>query len=414
MDLMNPQNPEDPTLVRSSGNPSPTTPPSGWPWPVREPNSVNVPSRTPPIRDIDEGAFSDPSAFEQVAPAAPTQPIIPQSTPVSPPSNVPAPQPVAAAPQPPITPPPQAAQAILPPDNVPAVPAFSPQQSAPQQSPAPQPAPQPTVVTPVPQAPPVPATPQQLPPQPPPAVPTAIPAAQVQSTFTPPGATPTIKHLPPDLAAQLGETKNSSEINEMVEKDKRFGRVRGFLSFVAFVAGIFVAAVLINQFIFQSYYVEGTSMVPTLKNDDRLIIDKVERTLANAQGKKYLPERGQIVVLSSSIIGRNGQQEQLIKRVVGLPGDTIHIERGVVTIKNAENPDGFKVDESLGLTLAPTFTQEEIFETTVPEDQVFVMGDNRVENGSFDSRSFGAIPLENIEGRLWARLLPLDQAQIFD
>lgn len=190
------------------------------------------------------------------------------------------------------------------------------------------------------------------------------------------------------------------------------GQFKSFLTFVAFIGGVLLAAFLINQFIFQSYYVDGSSMVPTLQNGDRLIIEKVGKTAAGVQSKPYIPERGQIVVLDSSLIAANGSQEQLIKRVIGLPGDTINIKDGVVTIKNKDNPNGFDVDKQLGLTLEPTYSSMPQ-EYTVPEGRVFVMGDNRTQNGSHDSRAFGTVEAKDLEGHLWARILPINHAQVY-
>ncbi len=175
---------------------------------------------------------------------------------------------------------------------------------------------------------------------------------------------------------------------------------------------IFAVAWLINLFVFQSYFVEGTSMTPTLQNGDRLIISKVEKSIAAAQGKPYIPNRGQIVVLDSTIVGSNGQEEQLIKRVIGLPGDAIHIQDGKVLIRNSEFPDGFDANVTLGLKLESTYTDGPL-DFTVGDHQVFVMGDNRVQNGSYDSRAFGPVDVKNLEGRLWARILPVDQAKVF-
>lgn len=190
--------------------------------------------------------------------------------------------------------------------------------------------------------------------------------------------------------------------------------MKAFLSVLAFIGGVIIAAALINQFIFQSYYVDGTSMVPTLHNNDRLIIDKVERTFALAGGKHYIPQRGQIVVLDSSLVDQSGHNEQLIKRVIGLPGETISISmEGVVTIKNKEHPEGFNVNEALGLTnLEPTYVESAI-NMTIPDDQVFVMGDNRAPGGSFDSRAFGPVSSDKIQGRLLARIFPLDQTKLY-
>lgn len=190
--------------------------------------------------------------------------------------------------------------------------------------------------------------------------------------------------------------------------------MKAFLSVLAFVGGVIIAATLINQFIFQSYYVDGTSMVPTLHNNDRLIIDKVERTMAMAGGRHYVPQRGQIVVLDSSLVDQTGHNEQLIKRVIGLPGETIDINTdGNVTIRNKEHPEGFNVNQSLGLTnLEPTYVDAAI-SVTIPENQVFVMGDNRAPGGSFDSRSFGPVGSDKIQGRLIARIFPLNQTKIY-
>lgn len=216
------------------------------------------------------------------------------------------------------------------------------------------------------------------------------------------------------LANQIDQTPqiSSNEVAGIVKHDKRRKRLKGLVSIAIFLASVGLAAWLINGFIFQSYYVDGTSMTPTLRNDDRLIIDKVEHTWAGLQGKQYVPGRGQIVVLDSSIVGANGHEEQLIKRVIGLPGDTVIIQDGKVTIKNSDNPNGFDPDEKLGLKLDPTYTAASI-ELTLGDHQVYVMGDNRSEGGSYDSRSFGPIDTSKLVGRLWARILPLDKAQVF-
>ena len=250
----------------------------------------------------------------------------------------------------------------------------------------------------------------------------AAPTPSFSPTPTPATPTPTSSvsyqpntpHLEQALIERIDETpqQNSKDIEGLIEHNHRLKRLKGFASFLAFCAGVVVAAFLINQFVFQSYYVDGTSKTPTLQNDDRRNIDKVERTFASLQGKQYVPERGQVVVLDSSIVGFNGREEQLIKRVIGLPGDTITIKDGTVTIKNSLNPEGFNVDRQLGLNVQPTYV-ESPQEWTIQDGQVFVMGDNRAENGSYDSRAFGPIESEKIVGRLWARILPFEKAQVF-
>lgn len=154
-------------------------------------------------------------------------------------------------------------------------------------------------------------------------------------------------------------------------------------------------------------------MVPTLQGSDWLIIEKVSRSLSVISGNPYIPKRGQIVVLDSSLTGESGKEEQLIKRVVGLPGDTVTVENGKVIVKNAQNPEGFDVDIALGLNLGETYSQTPITQE-VGANEVFVLGDNRGRNESLDSRLFGPINTADLEGRLWARLLPVTKAQLFN
>ena len=188
--------------------------------------------------------------------------------------------------------------------------------------------------------------------------------------------------------------------------------IRSFISFVIFVGTVAAAALLINQFIFQAYYVDGTSMVPTLQNNDRLIVDKTTKTIDAIEHKAYLPNRGDVVTFISTLKDQNGQNEQLIKRVIGLPGDTINIQNGIVTVTNKQYPSGFDVDKKLGLSLAPT-DMDAPFSATVPADTVYVLGDNRAPNGSYDSRFFGPVPLDAIQGRLVLRVFPFSSWTIF-
>lgn len=263
--------------------------------------------------------------------------------------------------------------------------------------------------------------PKNLPGQPPAGLPqTPQPQRQSIDGFSSPLPAPSdpLPPAPPPITGpalpQINATpqQNSQNIKKVAQNGEHLGQFKGFAWFVAFIGGVFVVAFLINQFVFHSYFVEGTSMVPNLQNNDRLIIEKVSRSFSFLQGKHYMPERGQIVVLNSSLIAANGSHEQLIKRVIGLPGDKIFIKDGTVTIKNQENPDGFDVDKQLNLDVEPTYSSEPL-DFEVPDDHVFVMGDNRTQNGSHDSRAFGPVATTDLEGRLWARILPINKAQIF-
>lgn len=188
--------------------------------------------------------------------------------------------------------------------------------------------------------------------------------------------------------------------------------IRGFISTAIFIGSVLVVAMLINNFIFQSYYVDGTSMEPTLQNNDRLIIDKTAHTIADIKRKPYMPERGEIIVLDSSIVGVNGRHEQLIKRVIGLPGETVKVKDGVITIVNSAAPDGFNADQILALKLSATYVDEDV-DVTLGDNQLFVVGDNRAPGGSFDSREFGPIEADQVEGRLVIRVFPFNHITVY-
>jgi signal peptidase I len=146
-------------------------------------------------------------------------------------------------------------------------------------------------------------------------------------------------------------------------------------------------AMLVQKFIIRPFVVNGASMDPTLATGDYLLIDEVTY-------KFNEPERGDVVVFKAP----PEPDKFFIKRIIGLPGDTVSIEGSVVTIKNSN------LTKSLVLI---THKSSNNISVTVPDDQYFVMGDNR--SGSFDSRSWGTLPKENLRGRALLRLLPLKE-----
>lgn len=143
-----------------------------------------------------------------------------------------------------------------------------------------------------------------------------------------------------------------------------------------------VIALFINLFLAQATQVLGQSMEPTLHSSQRVVIEKITYRF-------HGPRRGHVVVIDSE-----GQSEMLIKRVVGLPGESIEIRDGHVTIngKQLEEPWSVKLG---GGHYGPQ---------TVPPLHVFVLGDNR--GASNDSRNFGPVPIENIVGHAWVSYWP--------
>ena len=104
------------------------------------------------------------------------------------------------------------------------------------------------------------------------------------------------------------------------------------------------------------------------------------------------------------------QTKQLIKRVIGLPGDHLVIANNVITIYNKQYPKGFDPDKVLPYGKDIPITTGNI-NMIIPKDEVFVCGDNRTD--SLDSRVFGPVPVQNIIGKLVLRVLPLNKVKAF-
>lgn len=187
---------------------------------------------------------------------------------------------------------------------------------------------------------------------------------------------------------------------------------RELFSTIGILLTALVVALLIIAFVFRSYQVDGPSMQNTLQNADKLIIWKVPRTWAKVTGHDYIPGRGDIVVFSQSGLSEFGQQDskQLIKRVIGLPGDRVVVKDGAYTVYNQENPEGFDPDRTMpyGKNIPETTGNVDV---TLREHQIFVSGDNRPD--SLDSRTFGPINADQIVGKLVLRVFPVSQAKPF-
>lgn len=152
-----------------------------------------------------------------------------------------------------------------------------------------------------------------------------------------------------------------------------------------------VIAIVIKAFVFETVLVEGSSMLPTLKDRDRLAVNRIGYRL----GK---PEHGDIVVFEypadPSLI--------FIKRVIGVEGDRVEIKGHKVYVNGLELDEPYINEKPLG----------DFPEVVVPPGTVFVLGDNR--NDSRDSRytDVGFIPLENIRGEAFLRMWPMPLQKI--
>lgn len=185
---------------------------------------------------------------------------------------------------------------------------------------------------------------------------------------------------------------------------------RNILSTIGLFLSALLIAVLLNTFVIQSYQVDGQSMETTLQDGDRLIVNKIPRTIARIDGHQYVPKRGDIIIFNQQGLPGFSGEKQLIKRVIGLPGDRVVVADNHITIYNAQHPDGFNPDTTGDYRIdSPTAGPN--FDGTLKSDELFVCGDNR--GNSEDSRYFGPIKTNQVVAKLVLRILPLDKARGF-
>lgn len=192
---------------------------------------------------------------------------------------------------------------------------------------------------------------------------------------------------------------------------QRHNGLKDTLSIIAFVIAVIIGAWLINLLFFRSFSVSGPSMEPTLYTGDRLIVNRVPVTWSHIRGQAYVPKRGQVIVFKNPLFSQGMQDEYIVKRVIGFPGERVTVENGVMTVYNGAHPGGFQPDK---LVTGPTSPTDGSVDRTVPEGSLFVSGDHRQEGYSFDSRNgLGAIPYEDIIGPVALRVYPFTAVRTF-
>ena len=155
--------------------------------------------------------------------------------------------------------------------------------------------------------------------------------------------------------------------------------------FLGWIVGLILIVRVIQVFVIQPFLVDGSSMLPTFYNNNLLIVDKLSYKIGT-------PHRGDVVVFKFEKEGSDLDGKYFIKRLIGLPGDTIIVDGTSTTIITPDgtlHPDESfvkyqKVDQYISKQLLP--------------DEYFVMGDNR--DGSYDSRSWGAVHSHQIAGKV--------------
>ena len=166
---------------------------------------------------------------------------------------------------------------------------------------------------------------------------------------------------------------------------------------IKFVVLALIIVLPIRYFVAQPFVVSGSSMDPTFQNGQYLIVDELSYRFKD-------PHRGDVVVFTPPV----DADKYYIKRIIGLPGETVRVEGSDVVIKNKNHPDGFKLDQSY---VAEPNEKIDSISFTLLNDQYFVMGDNRA--ASSDSRVWGPITKESIVGQPAARLFPIQTLGVY-
>ena len=160
------------------------------------------------------------------------------------------------------------------------------------------------------------------------------------------------------------------------------------------VAIALTLALIIRVFIAEPRYIPSESMFPTLETGDRLVVEKVGY-------KFHSPDKGDIIVFQPPemlrIIGNFDKSQAFIKRAIAKSGETVAVKNGVVYVNDVPLEESY-------IAAPPEY---ELIPVTVPEGQLFVMGDNR--NNSNDSHIWGFLPAENVIGHAVFRFWPLER-----
>ncbi len=176
------------------------------------------------------------------------------------------------------------------------------------------------------------------------------------------------------------------------------GKALAFILELIQVLAVSAAIVIpLRYFLVQPFYVKGASMEPNFYDHEYLFIDKISY-------RSHQPERGDIVVFHYP----RDPSQFFIKRVIGLPGETVEIANGKVKVYNKQHENGVTLDESGYLDQDYTAGTKTL---TLKPEEFYLLGDNRAS--SLDSRVFGPVMRSLIVGRVWVRGYPFDRWRHF-
>lgn len=181
---------------------------------------------------------------------------------------------------------------------------------------------------------------------------------------------------------------------------------------------VFILAVVIiipvRVFLFQPFFVQGSSMEPNFQDGEYLVISEFgykQTTVGWLDTSWFQVRPFQEINRQDVAVFRfpKNTEEFFIKRVIGLPGEAVEIRKGKVIIYNTEHPEGFVLDESA--YIGPGILTQDMPRVEVAQDQYFMMGDNRMF--SYDSRAFGPVGKDKIIGRVLLRAWPTGRFSLY-
>ena len=189
------------------------------------------------------------------------------------------------------------------------------------------------------------------------------------------------------------DLENKPINREKIPEEEKTG-IQSFWELVRFVIIAIVIVIPIRIFIAQPFIVSGSSMVPTFQDGQYLVVDEISYRFSE-------PKRDDVIVFRYP----NDTKKFFIKRIIGLPNETVDIKGSEITIINKEHPEGLKLDQPY---VQNTSNNNMSFQ--LKDGEYFVMGDNR--SASSDSRYWGAVPKKDLVGRVLVRLLPINKIDL--
>ena len=183
-------------------------------------------------------------------------------------------------------------------------------------------------------------------------------------------------------------------------RDGGIGALRAVRDWILVLVVALLVALGIRTFVLQQFYISGPSMETTLYQPNRVLVNKLSYRFGDIS-------RGDVVVFDRvTSNGRDVQHDDLIKRVIALPGETVSIKACVVHIDGLQLEETYLPERDVSQTdLVARCRQPEMAPVVVPEGQVFVLGDNRPQ--SMDSRVFGPVDKKSIVGRAFVVIWPI-------